>query len=138
MTPDAANPRVARIGPPVERAGAVQPIHPAVVVDDRLVFVSGQVPMRAGRPVCDDVAGQTHATIDLLEEILRRAGCSLADVAKVTVWLAHADDYPAFHRAWGERFAIASAPARSTVVSGLLAPVRVEMEAIAVRPPAAR
>lgn len=128
------HPRLERIGPPVERAGVVQPIHPAVALDQGLVFVSGQVPMSQGRPVCDDIAGQTHATIDRLEDILGRAGCSLADVVKVTVWLTDANDYPGFHRAYGERFAVESAPARSTVVAGLVAPVRVEMEAIAVRP----
>ena len=44
------NPDIRHIGPPVQRAGVVQPISPAVVADQRLVFVAGQVPMRNGQP----------------------------------------------------------------------------------------
>lgn len=44
------------------------------------------------------------------------------------------DEYPVFNAAYAQRFPAASAPARSTVVSGLIAPVKVEIEAVAVRP----
>lgn len=129
------NPGIRHIGPPVERAGKVQPISPAVVVDDRLVFVAGQVPMRNGQPAGDDIASQTHYTLDLIEAILQRAGCTLADVVKTTVWLVDAKDYPGFNDAYAERFPAATAPARSTVISGLIAPVLVEIEAVALRRP---
>ena len=127
------NPGIRHIGPPVERAGKVQPISPAVVVDDRLVFVAGQVPMRNGQPAGDDIASQTHYTLDLIEAILQRAGCTLADVVKTTVWLVDAKDYPGFNDAYAERFPAATAPARSTVISGLIAPVLIEIEAVALR-----
>ena len=129
------NPGIRHIGPPVERAGKVQPISPAVVVDDRLVFVAGQVPMRNGQPAGDDIASQTHYTLDLIEAILQRAGCTLADVVKTTVWLVDAKDYPGFNDAYAERFPATTAPARSTVISGLIAPVLVEIEAVALRRP---
>ena len=125
--------RLTHIGPPVGRAGKTQPISPAVVAEGALVFVSGQVPMRDGQPAALDVAGQTHVALDMIEAILERAGCSLADVVKATVWLVDGADYPAFNAAWGERFAAETAPARSTVISGLIAPVLVEIEAVAVR-----
>lgn len=124
---------------PIERIGAVvragqrQPIS-AAVAWDRLVFVSGQVPMANGQPSAPDIAGQTHATLDLIAAILADAGCTLADVVKTTVWLTDAADYPAFNAAYGERFAPELAPARSTVIAGLIAPVKVEIEAVAVRP----
>lgn len=118
---------------PVVRAGQTQPISRAVAWD-RLVFVSGQVPMVQGRPAAPDMAGQTHATLDLIETILAEAGCTLADVIKTTVWITDVADYPAFNAAYAERFPAASAPARSTVVAGLIAPVKVEIEAVAVRP----
>ncbi|MBP7565711.1 MAG: RidA family protein [Burkholderiaceae bacterium] len=124
---------IERLGPPVTRAGQVQPISPAVAWD-RLVFVSGQVPMVAGQPAAADMAGQTHATIDMIESILATAGCTLADVVKTTCWITDAAQYPAFNVAYGERFAPEKAPARSTVIAGLIAPVLVEIEAIAVRP----
>ncbi|WP_084360699.1 RidA family protein [Hydrogenophaga palleronii] len=129
------NPGIEYVGPPVQRAGLVQPISPAVVVEDRLVFVAGQVPMRNGQPAGEDIASQTHYTLDLIEDILKRAGCTLADVVKTTVWLVNAQDYPGFNAAYAERFPAATAPARSTVISGLIAPVLVEIEATALRPP---
>ncbi|QHE85702.1 RidA family protein [Hydrogenophaga sp. BPS33] len=128
------NPAIRHVGPPVQRAGVVQPISPAVIADDRFVFVAGQVPMREGKAAGEDIASQTHYTLDLIEGILRQAGCTLADVVKTTVWLVNAADYPGFNAAYAERFPAATAPARSTVISGLIAPVLVEIEAIAVRP----
>jgi len=129
----AGAPAFACIGGPVVRAGVVQPISQATL-HNGMVFVSGQVPMVAGRPAADDIAGQTHCVIDMLAAILAQAGAGLEHVLKVNVWLTHADDYAAFHAAYGERFAQAPLPARSTVISGLIAPVRIEMEAIAVLP----
>lgn len=126
---------------PIERIGAVvragqrQPIS-AAVAWDRLVFVAGQVPMTPSGPAAPDIAGQTHATLDSIERILREAGCTLDDVVKTTVWLTDAADYPAFNAAYAERFAAEQAPARSTVIAGLIAPVKVEIEAVAVRPAA--
>lgn len=130
------HPGIRHIGPPVERAGKVQPISPAVIADERFVFVAGQVPMRNGQPAGDDIASQTHYTLDLIEAILQRAGCTLADVVKTTVWLVNPKDYPGFNDAYAERFPAATAPARSTVISGLIAPVLVEIEAVALRRPA--
>ncbi|WP_137918668.1 RidA family protein [Hydrogenophaga sp. 2FB] len=131
-----SNPGIQHLGPPVQRAGVVQPISPAVIADDRFVFVAGQVPMRNGQPAGEDIASQTHYTLDLIEAILQQAGCTLADVVKTTVWLVNAADYPGFNAAYAERFPAATAPARSTVISGLIAPVLVEIEAVALRRPA--
>jgi 2-iminobutanoate/2-iminopropanoate deaminase len=125
---------IKRVGPPVVRAGQVQPISPAVIVEERLVFVSGQVPIVDGQPAAPDITGQTHATIDTIETILQRAGCTLDNVVKTTVWLVDTADYPAFNVAYGERFAPQQAPARSTVIASLIAPVLVEIEAVALRP----
>ncbi|AGU53672.1 putative endoribonuclease L-PSP [Variovorax paradoxus B4] len=124
--------RISRVGPPVVRAGQVQPLSAAVVAEGPLVFVSGQVPMRNGQPAAPDIAGQTHAAIDMIEEILARAGCRLEDVVKTTAWLVDGSDYPLFNAAYGERFRPDRAPARSTVLAGLIAPVRVEIEAVAI------
>jgi len=135
-TPGPAHPTPAsieRLGPPVVRAGQVQPLS-AAVAWERLVFISGQVPMERGQPSAPDMAGQTHATIDLLEAALAHAGCRLSDVVKTTVWITDTADYPAFNEAYAQRFPPSAAPARSTVVSKLIAPVKIEIEAVAVRP----
>ena len=129
--------RLRHTGAPVLRGGKVQPLRAAVVVDERWVFVSGQVPMRDGQSVGQDIATQTHYTIDLIESILAQEGCGLSDVVKVTAWLVNAGDYSGFNQAYGERFPAATAPTRSTVIAGLIAPVLLEMEALAIRPGAA-
>lgn len=130
---DRANAPVEHIGP-VVRAGVVQPLSQAVAWD-RLVFVSGQVPLVDGQPAAPDITGQTQATLDLVAGVLAKAGCRLCDVIKATVWLTDAADYPAFNAAWSERFPPPCAPARSTVIAGLIAAVKVEIEVVAVRPP---
>ena len=120
--------RISRVGPPVVRAGQVQPLSAAVVAEGPLVFVSGQVPMRNGQPAAPDIAGQTHAAIDMIEEILARAGCTLEDVVKTTAWLVDGADYPLFNAAYGERFRPDRAPGRWNVLAGFLAPGRLEKE----------
>src|SRR5690606_5425465 len=80
----------------VVRAGQRQPLS-AAVAWDRLVFVSGQVPVVAGQPAAPDIAGQTYATLDTIAAILADAGCTLDDVVKTTVWLTDGADYPAFN-----------------------------------------
>lgn len=122
-----------RAGKPVVRAGVVQPLSSAVQMRGDVLFVSGQVPMIDGRPAAADVAGQTHAVIDSLEAILHEHGCALSDVVKTTVWLTDKTDYPEFNAAYGQRFGPAF-PARSTVIADLIAPVKLEIEAIAAIP----
>ncbi|MDX3907601.1 MAG: RidA family protein [Pigmentiphaga sp.] len=124
-------PAIEHRGGQVVRRGVVQPITPAVIATGRLVFVSGQIPMIDGAPAAPDIEGQTHAAIDMIEAILADCGCGLDRVVKTTVWLVHAEDYEGFNRAYGERFPHLP-PARATVVSALVPPVRVEIEAVAV------
>ncbi|MFC3675365.1 RidA family protein [Ferrovibrio xuzhouensis] len=122
---------IEHIGGPVLRGGQAQPITPVIRVDAPLVFVAGQVPMVDGRPAAPDIAGQTRCVIGMIETELKKAGCGLGDVVKVTVWLTDKDDYPAFNATYAEIFGTRQPPTRSTVISGLIAPVRIEMEVIA-------
>lgn len=127
------NKSIEHIGQPVVRAGIRQPISAAVAVGE-LVFVSGQVPMANGKPCAPDIEGQTSATLNAIEAILAQAGCTLADVVKVNVWLTDKTDYPGFNAVYAQRFAAGATPARSTVVALLIAPVKVEIDVIACRP----
>src|SRR5690606_36063295 len=121
---------IERVEPAVMRNGVRQPISPAVITNARLVFVSGQVPIIDGKPAAPDIRGQTFAALDMVEDILKRCNVTLAQVVKTTVWLTDAADYPDFNAAYQERFD-GFPPARSTVISGLIAPVRIEIEAVA-------
>ena len=97
------------------------------------VFVSGQVPLKDGKLSDGDVETQTRIVLDNVRDILREAGCTLADVLKTNVWLTDAADFPRFNAVYAEYFP-SEPPARSLVVSQLVVNAKVEVEAIACRP----
>lgn len=102
----------------------------------RLVFASGQLPISPDDPhalVGDDVADQTERVIDIIEAILAEVGCTLADVAQTTVYLASLDDLEAMNAVYARRFGT-PAPARAVVgVSELPLGALVEMDCVACR-----
>ena len=98
-----------------------------------LIFVSGLVPVDSeGKLVGDDVATQTRRCFERIEESLAEAGATLNDIAKATVYLAHAQrDFAEMNQVYREAFS-APYPARSTVGVELAAPgLLVEIEAYA-------
>jgi 2-iminobutanoate/2-iminopropanoate deaminase len=70
----------------------------------RLVFTSGQLPMRGGVLITDDIADATHASLENAAAILEAAHATLADVVKVTVFLKDMNDFAAMNVAYGEFF----------------------------------
>lgn len=68
-----------------------------------------------------------------LAQALALAGCTLADVVKVTVWLEDARDFQEFNRVYGEYFP-GERPARSTLQATNMAGTKLEIEAIAFKP----
>ncbi|HEY5739630.1 MAG TPA: RidA family protein, partial [Gammaproteobacteria bacterium] len=85
------------IGGPLEIDGRVLSLSKAVRAGD-FVFVTGQVPMRDGKPITDgSIEDQTRACLDGLSEILAEAGCELGDVVKSMVWLKKREDFPGFN-----------------------------------------
>ena len=72
------------------------PFSPAVRAGD-FVFVSGQIPRDAkGGVHMGSIEEQTEAAIVQITRILNEAGCSLADVVKVTVFIEDARDFARF------------------------------------------
>jgi 2-iminobutanoate/2-iminopropanoate deaminase len=108
----------------------------AVRVGD-LVFVSGCVPVDAdGRLVGeDDVVAQARQAFANVGAVLAAAGCSFADVAKVTIFLTDVDDRPLINPLRQELFG-GTRPASTLVeVSRLAIPgAKIEVEAVAVVP----
>lgn len=102
----------------------------------RLVFASGQLPVSpedGGSLVEGGIREQTERVIDIIESILAEVGCTLADVAQTTVYLASLDDMPAMNEVYARRF-VAPAPARAVVgVSELPMGALVEMDCVACR-----
>jgi 2-iminobutanoate/2-iminopropanoate deaminase len=100
-----------------------------------LVFVSGQLPFDAERRIVGEtIAPQTTQALENLETVLREAGLDRAHVVKATIWLTAKADFTAFNDAYAAFFGD-HRPARSTVVSELVAPgALIEIEAVAARP----
>src|SRR4029077_17954760 len=63
---------------------------------DALLFVSGIVPVDSDRELVggDDVVAQARKGFDNMRDVLAAAGCTFADVVKVTIFLTDVDDRP--------------------------------------------
>ncbi len=121
------------IGAPLEIDGRVLSLSRAVRAGD-FVFVTGQVPMRDGKPMTDgSIEDQTRACLESLREILAEAGCDLGDVVKSMVWLKHREDFAGFNAIYSEYFP-SEPPTRSALVSDFLIDILVEIECVAYKP----
>ncbi len=113
--------------------GQVLPFCQAVRAGDCL-YVSGQVAMDdQGEIIQGGIVPQAHKTIENVVAILEKAGCALADVVKVNVWLDDTRDFQAFNRVYAEYFGDYP-PARSCVHSQIMVDAKVEMDVIAYKP----
>lgn len=125
----------------IERIGGVKtgsggqqlPFCQAVRAGDYL-FVSGQVAMDDNGEIIDGgIVPQTRKTMENIIAILGKAGCALADVVKVNVWLDDTRDFQAFNRVYAEYFR-GHPPARSCVRSQIMVDAKVEIDVIAYNP----
>jgi 2-iminobutanoate/2-iminopropanoate deaminase len=106
----------------------------AAVRTGKLLFVSGQVGRREGK-VGQGIEEQTRFTLENLRDVLAKAGCSLADVVKVTVFLTDMSLWPAMNDVYRKYFSN-DPPARSAlgVTSLALPDLLVEIECVAEAP----
>ncbi len=124
----------------VRTEGAPLPIGPysqgIVLSGGDLVFTAGQVAIPAGASEIkgSGIRDQAKCAMENVGAILREAGCEVADIVKVTVYLADMGDYAEFNEVYADFFRAPPFPARSVVgVSGLPKGALVEIEAIAFR-----
>ena len=110
--------------------GSENPISLAVRSGD-FIFISGLMPKdEDGQLVTGDITHQANAVMKRLQSTVEKAGCTMDDVVKCTVWLTHAEDFAEFNRVYAGFFA-EPRPARTTVRADLILPgVRIEIEAI--------
>ncbi len=121
------------IGGPLVINGRELSLSRAVRAGD-FVFVTGQVPMRDGKPMSDSsIEEQTRACLDSLKAILDEADCSLEDVVKSMVWLKNREDFVRFDSVYAEYFP-EQPPTRSALVSEFLIDILVEIECVAYKP----
>ena len=118
-------------------AGQAEPIsHFTDAVEaNGLLFVSGIVPVDERRELVggDDVVAQARCVFENMRAVLAAAGCTFADVVKVTVFLTDVNDRPLINPLRQEVFG-ATKPASTLVeISKLAIPgALVEIEAVAV------
>ena len=81
-----------------------------------LLFVSGTSSRRPDDSIAGvgDIAVQTRAVIENIQELLKVAGAQLADLVQVSTFLVSMDDFAAYNEAYGEFFD-ETGPARTTV-----------------------
>jgi reactive intermediate/imine deaminase len=102
-----------------------------------LLFVSGVVPVdRDGHLVGgEDVVAQARQVFENMRLVLIAAGCSFADVVKVTIYLTDVDDRPRINPVREEAFGGARPASTLVEISGLAVPgAKIEVEAVALVP----
>ncbi len=97
----------------------------------RLVFTSGQLPMKDGVLITDDVAAAARASLENVAAILEAGHATLSDVVKVTIFLKDMNDFAIVNAVYGEFFP-KPYPARSCIeVAGLPLDAVLEIETVA-------
>jgi 2-iminobutanoate/2-iminopropanoate deaminase len=106
------------------------PISLAVRFGD-LVFVSGTVAFDDhDRIVPGGIGPETRQAFRNVEKVLADAGCTLADVLKVSVTLTDPQDFDGFNAAYKALFPN-NPPARVTVAAQLTIDAKIEVDVIA-------
>jgi len=98
------------------------------------VYVSGQIPLvpETGEIVEGDMEAQIRRTFDNLRAVVEASGASLAQLAKLTIYLTDLSHFPKVNEVMAEYFE-PPYPARAALgVSALPKGVAVEMDAIVV------
>ncbi|HVL39162.1 MAG TPA: RidA family protein [Fimbriimonadaceae bacterium] len=112
---------------------AIGPYSQAIRAEGRLLFMSGQIPLRPdGTLVEGDVREQTAQVVENMRAVLAAGGLNPGHLVKTTIFLSSMEHFATVNEVYGTLFSGAP-PARSTVaVAGLPKNVDVEIEGIAV------
>jgi 2-iminobutanoate/2-iminopropanoate deaminase len=120
----------------VYSAEAPEPIGPysQAVQAGNMLFISGQIPMKAGEIVKGTIEEETTQVMANLAAILKAAGLDFSAVVKSSIFLKNMGDFPKVNEVYGKYFT-QNPPARETVeVSRLPKDVNVEISCIALKP----
>lgn len=115
--------------------GAIGPYSQGIIANGFL-YTAGQIPLdpSTGKIVAGGIVEQTNRVMENLQEVLRAAGASWADVVKTTVYLHDLAHFPTVNEVYGKWLGDAR-PARSTVqVAALPRGALVEIDVIAAVP----
>lgn len=114
-------------------AAAVGPYSQATVVDGKVIFISGQLPMNMETGELEtDVEKATLACLNALEHIITEAGGSKENLAKLTVLVTDIGDFSKINNVYADFFG-AHKPARALYeVAKLPKDAVIEIEAYGV------
>lgn len=115
----------------VQGTTTTAPLSPGILAEGRVLYVSGQVPVRDGRPVEGDIGAQTRQVLENVGAVLRAGGATFADVVRCGVYLANIEDFPAMNAVY-ETFFPEPPPARTTIGAPLVGGIAVEIDCVAV------
>jgi 2-iminobutanoate/2-iminopropanoate deaminase len=111
---------------PEEVASPALPFSSALRVG-RWLFLAGQGALDANNEIVSDtIEGQTEATLENIDRLLRAAGCNPSDVVSVLVHLSDLSSFEAFNVAYGRYFPDPK-PVRTTVGAVLRPGLLVEL-----------
>ncbi|HTA46171.1 MAG TPA: RidA family protein [Bryobacteraceae bacterium] len=110
------------------------PYSPVVRAGD-FIFLSGQVPVdpATDKMSTGDIKHETRLALNNMKRLLEGVGASVADVVKVGVFLADADEFAQMNEVYVEFFG-ESKPARTTVVCKFMSDIRIEVDCVAYSP----
>ena len=109
------------------------PFHPGVRAGD-FIYISGQVAKDENGNMCSgNIEEETRWTIESMRRILLLDGADLADVVKVTVFLADARNFGRYNKVFAEYFPDGRI-ARTTVEARAVIECKIEMDAVAYKP----
>lgn len=115
---------------------APRPIGPysQAILAGNTLYASGQIAIDvvSGNIVNGSIEAETRQVMTNLNEVLKAAGCTFANVVKCTIFLKDMNNFPLVNQTYGEYFR-ENPPARETVeVSRLPKDVNVEISCVAV------
>lgn len=116
-----------------DRAPAAIGPYSQAIATEKLLFISGQIPLDpgTGKLVDGSIGEQTRRVMKNLQAICKEAECELNDIVKTTIFLTDLSNFQEVNTVYGEFFQ-GTPPARATIgVAALPLNAAVEIEAIA-------
>ncbi|MGG3508982.1 RidA family protein [Paenibacillus lautus] len=111
---------------------AIGPYSQAIAFGDT-IYTSGMLPIDAEGNLKEGIVDQTHQILKNLRAVLAKAGFSLEDVVKTSVFMTDLEQFQQMNEAYSQYF-IDHHPARTTVeVSRLPRDAGIEIELFAVK-----
>jgi 2-iminobutanoate/2-iminopropanoate deaminase len=97
------------------------------------LYVQGMIALdpATGKLVEGGIAAQTRRVFESIRAVVAEAGMTMADIVKVTAFLADLNDYAEFNKVYDACFTADPPPVRTTVQAAMPRGALVEVEVIA-------